>query len=345
MKIKIIDAHTHIYRAEEGSPNLYALLDRLGIDMVNTASLQCSGDLTQNTQTALGKVRHPGITYAFAGLDHVTGRDFLTQVKQYFVDGYDGMKMLEGKPTTRRELRLALDDPSLDPFYSFLEEKRFPLLMHVADPPAFWDKKLAPDWAVAQGWLYNETDVPYAQYYREVDSLLAKHPKLRAIFAHFYFLSEEPARAQKFLDDHPSVFIDVTSGVEMYENFSKDTALWRAFFVKNADRIIYGTDTTDGEIEKIGDGNALNGHAEMELDFLRTNRVFDHYGITIRGLGLSEEVQAKILSRNFISLAGDKPRPVDVKAVLKEARFLRGFIKDPESLHRMDDMIAQLNKA
>ena len=340
--MKIIDAHTHIYRAEEGSPNLYALLDRLGIDKVNTASLQCSGDLTQNTAVALGKLRHPGITYAFAGLDHVTGRDFLSQVKQYHAAGYDGMKMLEGKPTTRKMLGLALDDPSLDPFYSFLEEKRFPLLMHVADPPTFWDKKLVPDWALKNGWFYDDSHVPYAQYYKEVENLLAKHPSLRAIFAHFYFLSGEIGQAQKFLDDHPSVFIDVTSGVEMYENFSKDPALWRAFFIKNQGRIIYGTDTTDGEVKAVGEGVALNGHAGMELDFLRTDRVFDHYGMTMRGLGLPVQAQEKILYANFVSLAGDTPRQINTAAVLKEAGFLRGYIKDAESLRKMDEMVRQL---
>ena len=340
--MKIIDAHTHVYRAEEGSPNLYALLNRLGISRVNTASLQCSGDLTQNTAVALGKVRHPGITYAFAGLDHVTGRDYITQVKQCYAAGYDGMKMLEGKPTTRRKLGLALDDPSLDLFYSFLEKKQFPVLMHVADPPTFWDKKRIPDWAVEQGWYYDETHVPFAQYYREVENLLARHPHLRAIFAHFFFLSDQPAQVQKFLDDHPSVFIDVTAGVEMYENFSKDPALWRSFFIKNSGRIIYGTDATDGEIRTTDEGVALNGHGGMELDFLRTDRVFTHYGMTIRGLGLPEDVQEKILYTNFITLAGNDPRPMGLDAVLKEAAYLRGFIRDSEELIRLDEMVRQL---
>ena len=73
--IRIIDAHTHIFHADEGSPNLYALLERLGIYAVNTASLQCRDPL-QNTAGALGKLKHPGMTYAFSGLDHLTGRDF-----------------------------------------------------------------------------------------------------------------------------------------------------------------------------------------------------------------------------------------------------------------------------
>ena len=45
--MKIIDAHTHIFNAENGSVNLYTLHQKLGIGRRNTASLQCTGDLTQ----------------------------------------------------------------------------------------------------------------------------------------------------------------------------------------------------------------------------------------------------------------------------------------------------------
>ncbi|MDR0456822.1 MAG: amidohydrolase [Treponema sp.] len=339
--MKIIDAHTHINRPEEGSPNLYALLKKLGIDKVNTASLQCANP-TQNTAVALGKVKHPGITYAFAGLDHVTGRDFLTQVKQYYAAGYDGMKMLEGKPTTRKALKLALDDPSLDPFYSFLEEKQFPMVMHVADPPAFWDREKIPGWAVEKGWFYDESFVPYSRYYDEIGNMLAKHPKLRAIFAHFFFLSDQSGRAQKFLDDHPSVFIDVTAGIEMYENFSKDPVFWRSFFIKNSGRIIYGTDATDNEIKNRDEGVALNGHGSMELEFLRTDHVFTHYGMTLRGIGLPDDAQEKILYSNFTGLVGEEPKKMDIGAVLKETAYLRDFIKDAADLRRLDEMVKQL---
>jgi hypothetical protein len=252
------------------------------------------------------------------------------------------MKMLEGKPTTRKALKLSLDDPSIDPFYSFLEKKQFTMVMHVADPPAFWDREKIPDWAMERGWFYDESFVPYGRYYDEVENMLVKHPKLRAIFAHFFFLSDQSGRAQKFLDDHPSVFIDVTAGIEMYENFSKDPVFWRSFFIKNSGRIIYGTDATDNEIKNKDEGVALNGHGGMELEFLRTDHVFTHYGMTVRGLGLPDDAQEKILYSNFTGLAGKEPKKMDIDAVLKEAAYLRDFIKDTADLCRLDEMVKQL---
>ena len=58
--------------------------------------------------------------------------------------------------------------------------------------------------------------------YAEVDHVLERHPGLRAIFAHFYFLSADLKRAGRFLDEHPNVCLDLTPGSEMYDNFTRN---------------------------------------------------------------------------------------------------------------------------
>jgi len=338
--MKIIDAHTHAMFPETGSPHLYKLLKQLDIYRVNIMSVQCAGLLTQNVGMAALKFKNSDMTYAFAGLDHVSGRDYLTQIKAYYDMGFDGLKILEAKPAIRKQLGLALDDERLDPLYSFMEEKEFPILMHIADPATFWDEGLCPDWAKENGWFYDDSYVPFEQYYEEVDNLLYRHPKLRAIFAHFYFLSDNPDRMQKFLDNHPAVFTDLTAGVEMYENFSKDPDFWRSFFIKNADRIIFGTDSTDEELKE-GAEYTLNSNSAMELDFLRTDKVFDHFGMTIRGINLPDDVLKKILHDNYYSLVGE-PRKLDIDLVVKEAEYIRDFIKDTDELKIMDSLVKQL---
>ena len=288
------------------------------------------------------------MTYAFGGLDYATGRDYLSQVRNLRELGFDGVKMLEGKPTTRAALGMALDDPAYDPYYDFLEETAFPVLFHVADPPEFWDRERVPDWAVAQGWFYDETHAPYGQYYEEVEHVLAKHPGLRAIFAHFYFLSGDPARVQKFLDDHPSVSIDVTAGIEMYEDFSKDPAFWRAFFVKNSHRIIFGTDSSDAG--NLPDDTAsaqkvdINGYAAMEIDFLRYDREIEIFGKKLHGLGLPSNALERIFEKNFHEYVGKKPRPMDRSAAKKEAGFIRAHLKNEEDIRLLDHILAQAGR-
>ena len=340
----IIDAHTHVTGQNGDFEPLYALAKRLNYDKLTVHSLQCAGRLLQNHTCALCKLSHPGMTYAFGGLDYLTGRDYMAQAKNLRAMGFDGIKMLEGKPTTRRMLGMALDDPRYDAFYDYMEETQFPLVMHVADPGEFWDRSKAPSWAVERGWLYDETDVPYEQYYDEVERMLAKHPRLRAIFAHFFFLSGDPDRVQRFLDDHPSVSIDITAGIEMYENFSKDPAFWREFFVKNSRRIIFGTDSTDEPdvSDDSGEKVDISGYAGMELDFLRKDAELRVYDKKLRGLGLPESALELILSKNFIQYAGEAPRDMDIEKLRREADFLRGFMANAEDIKALDEIVSKI---
>ena len=345
--MKIIDAHTHIGNLKENFAPLYALAKRLDYDMLSVLSLQCGGNLLQNHICALCKIKNPGTTYAFGGLDYKTGRDFLTQAKNLKAMGFDGIKMLEGKPTTRKNLGKPLDSPEYDEYYSYLEETGFPVLYHVADPPEFWDKEKIPGWALEHGWFYDESYVPYEQYYDEVESLLGKHPKLRAIFAHFFFLSGTPERAQKFLDDHPSVYIDLTAGIEMYEDFSKDTAFWREFFIKNNNRLIFGTDSSDapnlnddGETQ---DGKvALNGYAAMEIDFLRCDKEIAVFDKKINGINLPENARERILAANYQELVGKTPKPMDIGLLVKEADFIRDYLKG-DDIKTLENIVAQIS--
>ncbi len=116
--MKIIDAHVHINNTAGNHEPLYGLAKRLGYDKIVLMSIPAHNPL-QNIHNARCKLNHPGNTYAFGGLEYITGRDFRAQAENIYAMGFDGVKMLEGKPTTRRQLNLPLDDPAYDGFYSF----------------------------------------------------------------------------------------------------------------------------------------------------------------------------------------------------------------------------------
>ena len=342
----IVDAHVHIGNIKENFKPIHVLAEHLNYSKFAVMSLQCKGDLLQNFACALCKAQNPDTVFAFGGLDYITGRDMRTQVENLMKFGYDGVKMLEGKPTIRRMNGHALSDPIYYDFFDYMEENSIPAVMHIADPPEFWDEEKAPPFAKEYGWLYDESDVPYSQYYKEVDKVLAKNPKLRAIFAHFYFLSDNPKAAQKFLDDHPSVFIDVTAGIEMYENFSKDPAFWREFFIKNDHRIVFGTDSTDF-VDRINDPDPdekvdIGGYAAMEIEFLRSDKEIDIFGKKINGINLPESSQKPIFSENFYSLVGTEPKKLNITALKEEAEFIRGFLKTDEDKKTLDHIVSQL---
>jgi len=344
--MKIVDAHIHISNIKKRFKPVYDLADCLNYSQINVLSLQCKGDLLQNLTCALCKALNPKSTFAFGGLDYITGRSLLSQVQNLYACGFDGIKMLEGKPTTRRKLGRALSDPVYYDYFRFLEEKSFPVLLHIADPPDFWDKDKVPPWAVEYGWNYDENDVPYHRYYDEIEELLANHPDLRAIFAHFFFLSDNPVKAQKFLDDHPLIYIDVTAGIEMYENFSKDPPFWRDFFIKNEHRIIFGTDSSDADDQTDGsdpDENVdIRGYAAMEIEFLRSDKEIDIFGKKVHGINLPESSLRLIFSENFHKLVGTEPKDLDIAALKKEALFIQGYLQTEEDKEALDLIVSLL---
>ena len=314
--MKIIDAHVHMYNLDNAEV-LYRTADRFGYNKINLLSLSSCASLAQNIECAACKLKYPERTYVFGGLEYNSGRDFRRQAELIAAMGFDGFKMLEGKPTTRKILGIPLDSPRYDGFYDLLEETQLPLLMHVADPHTFWDKSLIPNWALKNGWFYDDSFIPYEQLYVEVDNLLAKHPKLKLILAHFYFLSWNIERAKAMLDRYPNIYFDITSGIEMYQDFSKDVVIWAEFFETYAHRIIYGTDSTESAGANAHDAS-ING---AQLHFLRGVGVYTYGDWEIHGAMLSNTALEKILGGNFMRLTGP-PKILNVKRILEERAFL-----------------------
>ena len=121
--------------------------------------------------------------------------------------------------------------------YSFLEEKGTPVNMHVNDPRTFWENG-----------NYDSFVPSYDEIYTEAIEMLDKFPKLNIVFPHF-FLSDNPKEAERIMDTYQNVRFDLTPGVEMYRNFSKDIEYRRRFFTKYRKRILFGTDK-DIELQK-----------------------------------------------------------------------------------------------
>jgi len=185
------------------------------------------------SEAAEGPVR---IANLEQGLEGLAG-----QIDTLQAIGFDGLKLIEGKPMVRKLLGLPLDGPEYAGLWAALEERAMPVVLHLADPEEFWDADLCPDWARAQDWYYGDGTYPLKEdLYAEIDRVLQRHPRLKLILAHFYFLSADLRRAGAFLDAHPGVCFDLTPGVEMYLNFARGLDAARDFFIRYQDRLIYG---------------------------------------------------------------------------------------------------------
>jgi hypothetical protein len=250
--------------------------------------------------------------------------------------GADGIKMIEGKPTTRKLFPVPVDDPYFADYFARLEETALPVLWHVNDPEEFWDPEKTPSWAKERGWGYGPDDVQKEAQYAEVARVLERRPKLVVIFAHFYFLSADLPRAAELLGRYGNVHLDLAPGIEMIYNMSKDPQASREFFVRHADRIVFGTDISSGNTDAEASARAgivrrwLETDDEYrvppEVDFL-LGKPAD--GV-MRGMNLPKGVLDRIYRLNFERLAGKRPRRLDAGLAAGECRRIAAIAKAPE---------------
>lgn len=250
VKHKVIDSHMHIYdwKDEQGKDFFHCFEDyrkEMGLAGLNICALPSGhgSDVTSNLMCAIYKLINKE-TFAHAGLLYdkypmgekmPDGMDFVTQLDELTRIGFDGIKMLEGKPTLHRTIGKNLLNLEHDKFFTEAEKRGTHITFHVNDPKEFWTQ---------QGGDYYGDDsfASYDELYRQAYKILEKHPNLNVTFAHFFFKSEHPEDLEELFEKYPNLCVDLTPGWEMYLSFYKNKEYFKEFFTKYSKRILFGTD-------------------------------------------------------------------------------------------------------
>jgi predicted TIM-barrel fold metal-dependent hydrolase len=328
--IPVIDGHFHMItriKEEYLFKNLNNVMAACRTSAINVLSLSGRGEIEGNMSAALCKAMNPTQVYAFGGLHyHLPGLpdeniNLEDQARKMAAIGFDGFKMIEGKPSVRQELGVPLDGSMHDGFFSFLQEKKLPLLFHVADP-----------------WQGSEPPPEIERVYKETQNILDKFPELHIIFAHFFFLSHKLDQAAELLDTYPNVNLDLTPHGGMYADFSNDPEKARQFFIQYQNRIVFGTDN-HGEPRNFPAGSPLEYWPVHKLiamrTFLETDKTFQGWHHDLTGLALPEEVLQNIYLFNFQRMAGRNPGPLHIDLAIEECERLIALARRYAIVHEV----------
>ena len=336
----VFDGHVHM-RSVADERSMLAIREATGIEKMTLVSIQNPEAGTGLPQSLHMKAKYPKQFFVFAGLNHaqrLSGERVRTpslagQADALAEMGCDGIKMIEGKPTSRQHMDVPVTDAYFGDYWARVEELGSPIVWHVNDPEEFWDPVRIPGWAKERDWGYGPDDVQKEDLYAEVDEVLTRHPNLKVIFAHFYFLSADLARAARFLDAHTTVHFDLAPGIEMLYNLSRDPVASREFFVKYADRIVFGTDLFSSLTVEQGRIRAGLVFRWIESeDTFRVPEAADFLlgppedGI-IHGMSLPTDVLTKIYHDNFVRLVGVEPRALNIDRAIEECERLAAMAK------------------
>ena len=350
--LKRIDSHIH-YALPLEPETLISFMDRNGIDKANLVLVPSKQRLTSVPDALMAKAKYPERFFVFTSFDVSEYFKHGKEIGKYlakFVDnmrqcGCDGLKIIEGKPSMRKMMGAIpdFDAPCWEPLWEYLDNTQFPVLWHLNDPESCWGpEEKAPRHIRLGNELYDDTFVNNEEQYRQMEAILKRHPKIKFIFAHLYFMSAQLPRLAALLDSYPNMMVDITPGLEIYVNLSKNKEEAKVFFEKYQDRIMYGTDIGARCVLADNAENALNEDeciARMDLiDGMfdeNTHRIMREDGRYLintedfvqQGFSLSDEAINKIYWKNFENYVGDTPAKVNPKLIKKECRRITTTLK------------------
>ena len=328
---KIIDSHLHITKTE--NRDYIACFDKYieesNIHAINICSVPFyRSNISNNIMLGFYKIARPN-TYVHAGIELIeipidnmpSDMDALTQYKELMEIGFDGIKMLEGKPTEHKRIGKSLNHKELNKMYQQIEKDGTQVIMHVNDPDEFWDLSRAPQWAIDCGWTYTDgTFVSYDDVRDQAIKILEDYPNICMTYAHFFFCSKKPEILENLFKKYPNFCVDLTPGGEMYVEFEKNYNYYKNFFNKYSDRLIFGTDRSF-----ICDEKYAEWLFNLVTTFISTDKItlsFDDK--ELKGLGLSSEKVDNILFANFERRVGTAPKTINkekFKAYIEKYSF------------------------
>ena len=352
VKEKFIDGHLHIEGIynKDGVHFLNGFEEyraTCNVDSFNIAALPSGKrDVSNNIFAAFYKLAHPQ-DFAHGGLIYTDypapnpapkGMTPLEQYKELMEIGFDGIKMLEGKPQLHQQVGIPLCDDYFDEFFAQIEKDGTHLLFHVNDPEEFWDPANAEDLRKI-GWYYGDGD--YAsneEVYRQIYAILEKHPNLCATFAHFFFRSKCPQKLEEMFEKYPNTAVDLTPGGEMYVAFCANPEYYTEFFNKYSDRIHFGTDSTFPYDTK--DMVWLN---DRVYRYIATDTEVKSFSdIMQKGINLPCEKRDNIICNNFIRKVGEKPREINKESLKRYIEKYKHLIRNKEELDEVERLAKEM---
>jgi predicted TIM-barrel fold metal-dependent hydrolase len=314
-RFPVIDAHNHLAEPFGGGWDQRPVQELL--DVMDAANVRAYVDLDGGWGEDILhrhldriKAHAPERFFMFGGVDWSAwaaqgdrfGEWAAARFRAQVARGADGLKIWKPFGLHVRDHQgelVSIDDPRLDPLWAAAGELGLPVLIHVADPVAFFDPldhtneryeelHAHPDWQFP-----SPPFPPFMKLMTDFKALVQRHRATTFIGAHVGCYSENLGWVAQMLDDCPNYVVDISARIS---ELGRQPYSARRFFVDYADRILFGIDA----------GAALDVY-RLYYRFLETDDEYFNYGTSvvpgqgrwyIYGLNLPDDVLQKVYHNN-----------------------------------------------
>ena len=224
------------------------------------------------------------------------------QLSQAHKQGASGLKLFKQFGLGYRNpdgSLIAIDDLRWDPIWKACGELGLPVLLHVADPAAFFDPidETNERWEELHRhpeWSFPSDKFPSREELLEArNRVIARHPQTKFIGAHMANNPEDLAKVAHWLESYPNLYVEIASRIG---ELGRQPYTARKFFIAYADRILFGTDGPWPETRVSLYWRFLETFDEY---FPYSEKPFPPQGFwRIYGIGLPDAVARKIYSEN-----------------------------------------------
>ncbi|NLV91951.1 MAG: amidohydrolase family protein [Firmicutes bacterium] len=309
-RFPVIDFHTHFgvggrtYDLDEAMKGL----DQAGVKAV----VNLDGFWGERLDQVLEYTKdysHRMVTFGNVDISRLDDPDWPEYVagtlRRSYEKGIRGIKFFKSLSLEEKDKSgnyIPADDDRLQPIWDTAAELCIPVLIHIADPIAFFrpvdgtnerfeELSLRPEWS-----FYKEGLFTYEELMEQQQNLLAKNPDTIFVIAHVGSAAENLGWVAEQLDRFPNMYVDMAARLA---ELGRQPYTAREFLIKYQDRFLFATDLFPG------------GHTiyPYYYRFLETKDEYFDYAPVCRqgrwkiyGVDLPDEVLEKIYYRNAIKL-------------------------------------------
>jgi len=199
------------------------------------------------------------------------------------------------KPEFNHRTGFYFDDWRLDDIFKAMVDLDLAALVHVADPDIWYQRR------------YNDPDQfePKWATYRQLTNTLGRFAQLRVLVAHMGGDPERLDHLDALLSAFPNCYLDTSATKWVVRELAKKPAAAREFFLKWADRLLFGTDLVARKNEPLR--HYASRYWVHQFLYEQAGKVpspipdSDAEGpVEVPGLNLPESVLAKLYQQNAL---------------------------------------------
>lgn len=225
----VLDFHVHAFDTPE-TEHLVRSMDLYGID--RAVAITTSEDLPVLEERFGNRFFFClPLYFSDSSLSEALGSDNVSLVSQACEAGAMALK-LWFQPRVMAQHKVKISDPRLQPVFEAMSERGLAAMVHIADPD-IWYAKYYSDRAV-----YGTKD----EHYEHFEAFLSRNRNLTVVCAHLGGDPEHLGRLSRLLETYGNLHLDTSATKWIIRELSRKPEESRSFFIRHADRILFGTD-------------------------------------------------------------------------------------------------------